>query len=72
MLGCSILFEFDLSQQLNYLRISPSFVSSMASMKQTPRMSADEVRRVREMVHICEVERSLWGNHRILSMGADV
>ena len=51
MFGCSILCEVDLSQQLclslTYLRISPSVVSDMASMKQTPRMSADEVRLVR-------------------------
>ena len=51
MFDCSILCEVDLSQQLclslTYLRVSPSVVSDMASMKQTPRMSADEVRLVR-------------------------
>ena len=76
MFDCSILCEVDLSQQLclslTYLRVSPSIVSDMASMKQTPRMSADEVRLVREVVRICEVERSLWRNHEITSMGADV
>ena len=55
MFDCSNLCEVDLSQQLSlsltYLRSSPSVLSAMASMKQTPRMSADEVRLVREMVH---------------------
>ena len=83
MFDCSILCEVDLSQQLclslTCLRVSPSVVSDMASMKQTPRMSADEVRLARTTAYAGTREGTFakWsalcgGDHEITSRGADV